>query len=412
MLMLQVDIPVDQKARAFFFCHHVSGFSKAYDVLEGLYEHSSKPLTASVDAVSLAFFDLLCYNEKASQLSRTRYWQALSLLNASLESAESAKSDETLLSVLLLDMFVKLTNHDPPPSEAWMSHIKGALALANMRGKSQLSEYTATRLANRVLTNFLVTCNSTHDFIPPELLQLRSALEPPSKDANAKWQLNSTTIEYTNLTAAIARGHLENAETTSRAMKIDSDFISFAQSMPQDWYPQTIYIDVPSDRIFERHYYVYPNHSISQAWVAVRALRIMLNDIARKHSPFQPSVTDHRGDAGSEPDVATETIDSLAREICASLPQYTLAKARNSRAGTNPVLQRIQCYTLLWQMYVAGSAASDGSGIKDWIIKQLHFLSDDIGIRDANYVAEVLKNGVDTNPWTIHNFLGTYAFIA
>ena len=128
-------ISIDDIARNAFFTHYVSGFSTTCDVIESLYAQSpaDRPLPASVDAVSLAFFSFQFDNTQALRISREKYLSALTLLNKALKSSKSATSDSTLLAVLLLDLFEKITNSNPRSISSWMSHINGALALVELR---------------------------------------------------------------------------------------------------------------------------------------------------------------------------------------------------------------------------------------------------------------------------------------
>ncbi len=128
MIPQTVTSTIEYRARNAFFSHYVSGFSKTYDILDSLYEQSSldRHLSASVDAVSLAFFSSQFDCTKASHFAREKYSYALPLLNNALRSPETATSDSTLLAVLLLDLFEKFTNNNPRSTDSWMSHVNGA----------------------------------------------------------------------------------------------------------------------------------------------------------------------------------------------------------------------------------------------------------------------------------------------
>ena len=392
----------------------MSGFSKTYDVLEFLYKQSStdKHLIASVDAVSLAFFSFQFDCTPASRISREKYLSALPLLNKALCTPECATSDATLLAVLLLDLFEKITNNNPRSIGSWMSHINGALALVEAREKPELQGHTGRRLSARLSINLLISCISASSPVPPTLVKLRSDLEPFLNKEDPKWQLSGLSVKYANLKGAIQDGCLLSSEIIARATKLDHEFESLAKHMPPTWLYGTTFLDQVSERVLEQRYDTYTDHFIAQAWNVLRVTRMLLNDTMRTY--YISLNTDSLDSAHAAGDSASATgyIDSAAKEICASVPQLIGYENSTSRNKTHCTTQKLKCYTLLFPLYVAGLYASSVTQIKPWIIKQLRFMSDELGIRNAKVVAEMLERGRGTCPWDVYAMLGSYAFAA
>ena len=405
---------IDDRARNAFFSHYVSGFSKTYDVLEPLYQRSApdRPLNASVDAVSLAFLSFQFDCTQASRLSRDKYLSALPLLNKALRTPESATSDATLLAVLLLDLYEKITNNNPRSIGSWMRHINGALALVDMRKEPLLQDYTGIRLSARLSTNLLISCVSANSPVPPALVKLRADLEPFLNIDDPKWRISGLVVKYANLKGAIQDGCLHSSDIITRATELDREFMLLAKYMPPRWLYETTNLEESSDRVFERHYDTYPDHVIAQGWNVLRVMRVLLNDMIRVE--YASRGTNSFNDISSYPSssILTGCIDDIAKEICASVPQFTKYAKTKLRVKVHCTTQKLRCYPLLFPLYVAGLHASAATCIKPWIVNQLRFMSMEMSIRNASVIADFLKRDEGICPWDVYAILGSYAFAA
>jgi hypothetical protein len=138
----------------------------------------------------------------------------------------------------------------------------------------------------------------------------------------------------------------------------------------------------------------------------------MVNEIICTTCPKDPdcsSVSPTTLNGSSPVGAATETINSLALEICASVAQYTGASV--AKRQIDP-LQPLWCYTLLFPLFVAGQALAAESPLRQWIIKELHSMAEGFGIQNGEVVAKLLEQGEKTSPWEVHALLGSYAFAA
>ena len=405
---------VDDRARNAFFTHYVSGFSKTYDVLESLYKQSpaDRPLVASVDAVSLAFFSFQFDCQQASHVSREKYLSALPLLNKALQTPGFATSDSTLLAVLLLDLYEKITNNNPRSIGSWMSHINGALALVDLREGPPLQDYTGLRLSARLSTSLLISCVSAKCPVPPALVKLRSDLEPFLNKEDPKWQISGLVVKYANLRGAVQDGCLRSSDIIALAKQLDRDFVLLAEHMPSNWLYSAAYLEETSERVFEQRYDTYPDHFVTQGWNVLRVMRILVNDMIR--AEYASRRTKFLNDASSRCNLSTANscIDDIAKTICATAPQFTGIEKTKTMGKAYCTTQRLRCYTLLFPLYVAGLYASSTSQIKPCIIKQLRFMSDEMGIRNASLVREILERGEGVCPWDVYAVLGSYAFAA
>ena len=419
----------------------MSGFSKAYKVLDLLYGRSAVDvhLAASVDAVSLAFYSFHFRCTAASHVARESYLHALPLLNGALKSPESARSDSSLLAVLLLDLFEKITNRNPRSTDSWMSHVNGALVLVKLRDRKQLADYISLQLSVRLSTNLLISCIAANTPVPSGLVKLRSDLEPFLNKDDPKWKVSGLVVKYCNLQGALQERRISGFDVITKVTELDHEFISLAENMPSTWRYSTMHLEEASERVLGRHFDMYPDHFTAQTWNVLRVMRILLNDIIRKYRIERATEWDEKGTSrktiagwtdhsgGISPDIpsmlpenlvhsrseiATHTIDDLAKVICATAPQLTVHGRSLRKSKNYSELQKLRCYTVLFPLYVAAFYASSMTKIKPWVIEQLRFISNEIGISNASEVAAILERAEETSPWSVYAILGSYAFAA
>ena len=407
-------VSIDDRARSAFFFRYVSGFTSTYDILVPLYTRSSLdgPLRVSVDAVSLAFLPFHFDCPQAPELASQKYLEALPLLNKALSVPATAVSDSTLLSVLLLDLFEKISNNKPRSTGSWMSHVNGALALVNLRDKTQFQNYTGFRLLVRLTTNLLISCVAANAPVPPALTSLREEMEVFLDKDDPKWRLSGFVIRYSNLRAALQDGRITSQDVIAQLAELDEEITLLVSRVPQGWLYEKVELNGPSKRVFEHHCDVYPDHFVTQTWNVLRVLRIFLLDIIQTYGVDQAMTPLAWGDHRPHPESLGELIDSLAKEICATAPQYTTFADIGSTSDDEPAIQRLRCYTLIFPLYVAGMYASPRTNMRAWIVKEMRLMASSAGIRNANIVADILDRADGTSPWSVYAILGSYAFAA
>ncbi|KAL9583099.1 MAG: hypothetical protein Q9203_005220 [Teloschistes exilis] len=406
-------VAIEDQARSYFLYHYAIGFSKVFDVLAlfDIQPHTDRHLYESVTAASLAFFSFQFDCDDARRMAAKHYLLALPMVNQALKAPQSVASDATLLAILMLDLFEKILHNDPGSTESRMSHVNGALALVKLRGHDRFQQYISLRLSARLSTSLLISCVAAGAPVPPGLVQLRTELEQFLDKSDPKWQLTGLAIEFVNLQSRIRGGSLPRSDAISELSQLDSKLVRLAETMPRTWHFDRVLLAEPSERALEMHFDVYPNHAVTQATNVLRIKRILVNNALRSECAGQSTKT-HQTIFGCKPcDMLTHNVDELAKDICASTAQFTgLSKSPVSR--TYGAADKACCFTLLFPMYVAAVYASSSTMIRPWVMKQLSFLCEFVGIRQAKDVAGILEKDADINPWGVYTMLGSYAFAA
>jgi len=215
-------------------------------------------------------------------------------------------------------------------------------------------------------------------------------------------------------------------------MELDSKLQALALDMPPSWQYKTTILDYESERIYNHHFDSYPDRHVTQTWNVLRLARVLLNESVLEQCLV--STGNLTVEACSLLIIAAHyNIKTMACEICASVPQYVdcfgAARGRlptpkeptwpepddnaiNESVHLHPPSKTLDCYTLIFPLYVSGRSRGSQNDLKPWAIKQLHYISSHFGIRNAELVRRILEEGTDVNPWTVYAMLGSYAFVA
>jgi hypothetical protein len=412
-----LSLSLDVQARDAFFAFYVTSPTKTWDFLKPFYHPADSPehLALTIDAVSLAYLSHQLYSDAALLAARQRYVTALQMTNKALQCPKVAAKNTTLLSILLLDLFEKITNKEPRVIQTWAGHVKGALALVELRGLEQFQDATAIRVLVRLSTNFLINCVATASPVPKELKDLRGYARKLLNAGDPKWRLMDLMVEYTDLQAEISRGNLPIPIAVQKSLNLDHKYEVLSLDIPPAWQYKTTFVEQPSDRIFEHHYDTYGDRHMTQTWNVLRLIRILLNEFILSHY-LEVDATLALAQS------SIRNIEEMGRDICASVPQYVdcLSAARDKfpssiskSAHTHSPNQNFDCYTLIFPLCVAARSRYSSINLKSWAIKELHHIGGHFSIRNAELIARMLESGMEEdNPWAIYAMLGGYAFAA
>jgi Fungal specific transcription factor domain len=206
--------------------------------------------------------------------------QALQLTQTAIRKPGLATKDSTLLAILLLDLYEKITNKEPLVEDAWAAHLDGALSLVKLRGNKQFRDPNSLRMLVRFTTNMLISCVATDREVPTDLSNLRytvsaSFLEP----SDPKWRESELMISYARLKYQIKRGSMEDNEILATAMKLDAQFKALSDDIIASWQYRVVPVAAMSPHHFETYHHEYPVEHMAQMWNALRLARILLNEL-------------------------------------------------------------------------------------------------------------------------------------
>jgi hypothetical protein len=436
-----LEIPMSSQAKDLFYYNYVVGTLKPFDFLQMFYSPTSKDdhLTTSMDAVALAYLNYQRHVPNAQSEARQQYVAALRLMNKAIQDPELAKKDSTMLAILLLDLYEKITNTEPHYGGAWAAHLQGALTLVKMRGEKQFDDPHALRMLVRVSMNEIISCVASHRPVSEEILALRAKIAAHTSSPDPKARESDLMIDFAKLRHDIEDGGMPDDEALSSLQALDGRFLELSMDVQPAWQFEIVEVEEKSSHHWESYHHMYPLEQIGQMWNVLRLTRIFLHELILSRCSDTEEVRSPNSKAPSLRQQATETIEKMTSEICATVPQYIgdlSASGLHKLAGTpartvslspsapesedislvehatklNPT-HHLPCYRLIFPLYVAAQSSASPAGLRPWAIKQLHFMAEYHAIKNAARVAEILGSGECRDPWSVYTLLGSYAFV-
>ncbi|GIJ84838.1 hypothetical protein Asppvi_003689 [Aspergillus pseudoviridinutans] len=426
-----LSVSVDIQARMVFFAHYVSVGSRGWDFLVRWQRETEvvpRWLDASIDAVSLALLAHQHVSLPLLSLARQRYALALGVMKQALKAPPKAK-DSLVAASLLLDLFEKITHTEASVIQFWPSHVNGTLALIQKIGVQYFQDHYALRIISRFLTNYMISCVASAHAVSKEVLVLRDHLERHLnlKD-DPKWQMSGLTIQFASFLSAIRTGRWSLQESMAHAQELDQALLAHSQNIPPDWQPERRFLRHPLPHVYGQQVDLYRDRHVTQTWNVVRQIRIQLNQYLLDCYDKLNAIHGVNQIAASE--AALSNIAALSLDVYASVPQYAGYGCRSKRSqeqadstdlsivpqkGCDKVhtpSEVLDCYTLLFPMYVAARSKAATVDQKQWVSYMFRYISDHFGIRNALLLAPILDQNTDINPWCIYAMLGGYGFAA
>jgi hypothetical protein len=437
-----VVVPTRTHAKDLFYYNYVIGNLKPFDFLQPFFSPTSRDdhLTTSMDAVALAYLNYQRHAPDAQIEARQQYIAALRHMNKAIQDPELAKKDSTILAILLLDLYEKITNKEPRYEGAWAAHLQGALTLVKMRGNWQFDDPTVRRMLLRVCTNEMISCIVNHRPVPAEVVTLRAKIASCITSSDGpKSKESDLMIEFAGLMHEIKEGGLRGDQAICSLKDLDGRFLAFSMDVQRASQFETVQVTEKSSNHWDSHHHVYPCEQMGHMWNVLRVTRILLNElILDRCSDIE--VRSPNSKYHSIRQLATEVIEGMISDICATVPQYIgniSAAGLHEAAVTQPtkpspltgiltskerlvaakrtsgsnLTHYLPCYRLIFPLYIAAQSSAAPRGLRSWAIDQLLFMKDYHAIKNAAQVAEILESGENKDHWLVYAMLGSYAFI-
>ncbi|KAF1843140.1 uncharacterized protein K460DRAFT_340939 [Cucurbitaria berberidis CBS 394.84] len=394
-MLLNLSQSIEDVAVAHFMSSYIPG--SHFDYLPAMYGQLSTEmvLTAAVHAASMASLGRELGQPSIMAMARRSYGKALQKMDCALADPSIAANDTTLISVLLLGLFEAMVWASPRTPHSWTAHTRGALALIKLRGPQQVETPVGRTLFVQVANIICVSSIQQKTRIPPELVALiKTAMH--DECGAPRYGLTRLTGEVSNLMADIDEGGMTAEEIIRATQSVDEKYVSFSKSIPQSLKYRAITINKPRPEVYNQTVYQYPSHRAAQLWNSYRMTRILLNEIIHGYAAYvspcsRAEIQDH----------ATENVQQMAVEICASIPQFTnplefsvpLGRHFPSSAGLAPVSKpeslslKASAASLLWPLSVTRSASIASEDVRAYSVERLKFVGREFRMPQAEKVA-------------------------
>lgn len=366
-----------------------------YDLVDELCSqtYGDEPLLASINAVGLSSFAHSVQSTEVSNKARMYYVKALQLTNAALRSPTEVRKDSTLLSVMILSIFEMVAGSNEHSLEAWNEHVIGASTLLKLRGPIQLRTKVGQRLFMQVVGNLFISCMQRATAMPEHIVELRNgAAEYMSTTTWPAWRLSEVIIDFINFRAAVRDCDIVGPEAViRRALEMDCRFLEVFEDVPEEWIFTTKYTDKDQAFVWNKRYDVYRSNWGAQMWNGMRCCRILLHELIRDQllaasTAMTPIFSEEETVLQTQRSV--EAMLQMQADILASIPQHIPS---NFNYEPSTLMESSRGHFVLWPLFMVGAMDLTTKPIREWVVKSLALIADQVGFQQANILAEILE---------------------
>ncbi|KAJ6446989.1 fungal specific transcription factor domain-containing protein [Purpureocillium lavendulum] len=294
-----ISIPHHDLSPSFFFskyAFHEVPFSEAYrNWLTGSYRDSSV-LKAAIDAVGLAGMSNVSYAPHLETRARRRYWEALAATQQNLSNATDATDDRTLMAVILLGLFEArtLSFRNGDQYRCWETHIKGALALLELRGQEQFTRERGGQLYTQIRSQILSVYMQQNSGVPAALVQTARSFQ--SSRTRQRWRqghiatpssIFEISFRIVNLRARMLRGEegLNRQAVRKAALDVDEELQRWRAALPAEWNFEVHVPAAPLENAFGEKRHIYPSLWNAEVWNNWRLVRLLVSRVLLDTGP-------------------------------------------------------------------------------------------------------------------------------
>ena len=417
-------------------------------------------LLAAVKAVSYASYAHHMQSTELSDVSRYQYTKSVKMTNHALQSNADAVKDSTLMSVMILGMYEILTGNTQRSLEAWMEHIRGSAALIKLRGEDQLKTPQGRRLLIQAAIGILTSCVQLNMAVPKQvenmIRRISDYLDSDDDFVKIAFHIHLAMIDVNQFRAAIDKGKITDYnDMLSQALELDTRLNSIADNPPLEFRYYALRTPPNSNIAFRDTYYVYFDLLTANLWNSVRVFRILVHEQIRNTllegfaaKPPKFKLPEHT----MQYQRSTDTCYELGAQILYSVPQHlgyinhsaiwsalnrstpdsfgmTASPEVNNFGLQSPAMEYSPPseingfspkaatpssthelvkvsdvrasggYNLMWPLWLAGAMDVATEDMRSYAIKSMRRIGQELGIRQAFMLAEVIESKGDVDAW-------------
>ncbi|KAL2024893.1 hypothetical protein VTK56DRAFT_3592 [Thermocarpiscus australiensis] len=319
--------PLDELAASFFFTKYYScsgpPFSAGNDRtwLADTYckVTPGHALQSIIQAAGMAGLANVFHAPHVVPKSQEQYGRALAALQRVLSNPIESLTDTTLMTVLLLGFYEFITLDTWDRAHAWASHVDGAVALVQARGRQQFANERAYRLFSQVCGQVLYACMQHGVHAPPAMVELCEQLESAGNTSSCKRPkpLRNICFRFLRFRTAVKSGEItDHRMIRETARSIDRDLEAWVATLPSTCSYTTVDIHADNDGTsFGGLRHVYGDLWAAQAWNNWRTMRVVVNQIILESA----ATSNLSGHATND---SLRVVQDLSTDICISVASF------------------------------------------------------------------------------------------
>lgn len=252
-------------------------------------------------------------------------------------------------------------------------------------------------------------------FTMPELLTLHDALvQTPFVSPRSQLQvylckLAILHLQISDVACNLNSGHTSSTNITGIVDSINATTHQLSQwpsSLPADWIYSTMVVPSEDWSLWTPVAHVYSSFWAANDWTRYRALQICTCHLRLRFYHLLTIATKRANTASISLDCLSSDISTtrvkirnLANDICASMLYHLGYRCMGSADRQYPIeaypqgkyARLTSASQVTWPLYVAGIVEGVDAAQRMWIASQLDVIGDEIGVKQANAMAEVVR---------------------
>ncbi|KAK4106738.1 hypothetical protein N658DRAFT_414728 [Parathielavia hyrcaniae] len=323
---------------AYFFSRYVTAEEmpshQRFDFLPEVWKPSSSATNAQIDGVlasmtAVGLMGLASTSQSPGLMDAARksYGTALRLINHALQDPAEAVKDSTMLSILILGVFEMMAENTQRTMtvEAFQEHVKGAEALAVMRGAAQFKTRAGRRMFSMLCQRVIISCVQRNEPMPDSLIELWHQMCQTAKAEHPSRRFMPLLFQVLQVRSDIHSGFLSDPETVvDRLLAIDQDLEDLTNQLPPSWKHRAFEVKMYHPAVFGGFCHLYASHHHANVWNHILTTRILLletvlSKISQNLAGFCPTLDSAR--YLEEYRKARRKLKHMVRDIVASVPQ-------------------------------------------------------------------------------------------
>jgi hypothetical protein len=323
--------PLDDIALNFFMTNYVGNtrLNTQFDYMPDLYRRdgfSQHTIRETIKAVGMAGYAKAARRPEMMQTATRSYITAIQEVNNALSQPALALQESTLASILLLAMFEVMVMSRNQGFSNITGHLNGAISVAALHIKRHKNTGFGLKLMLSLYHSVILNCWVQNIPLPDSLLPIKNHLDEAVPRPNLEMELLDTLILLINFRHAIAGGSLPSPHAIiAEASALDERIRAFADHIPEDGRFTTVRGAVKNELAFDGYYHIYTKNFTAHFWNDIRSVRIGLHTLISRKCLHLLSLPErqitHDESITTQLDISRALICTMAKEICATVPQ-------------------------------------------------------------------------------------------
>ncbi|UNI13607.1 hypothetical protein JDV02_000334 [Purpureocillium takamizusanense] len=367
------------------YAFHEVPLSEAYrSWLTGSY-HDAPVLSAAIEAVGMAGLANVSLAPHLEIQARKRYSEALASTQKALNDASSAADDTTLMAVILLGLFETLSFRGGDQYCCWETHVKGALALLEIRGREQFARERGGQLYTQIRSQILSVYMQRSSGVPRALE--RAARSFQTSSLRQRWRRSNIatpssifeiSFRIVNLRAAMLGrdAQLDRKSAREAALDIDRELQAWKESLPGEWNYQDEILDTALDDGFGGRRHAYPSLWNAEVWNNWRLVRVLVSRVLLDTS----TENDDEPKPGSSVASIVSRIQQLSEDICIS---------------ANALMDTSRILSLIRPLCVVAMEEPNRTNVRFYAVDRLRRIGSLMGVRQAVLLADTVTRSLE-----------------